>query len=287
MVKLLRHKNLIVFGLGVLILSCNINDTEEQTLDKLTIEGQIREGEFAEIFLTNAIAFSGVIDSLTIAKSVESKAKVVLTDGETTEVLTLKRDDTRFPFLFYRSNKIKGALNKKYSLNVSIREKEFLSETSIPKIPVINKIEFLETSKDGVLTPEFKDIRLEIENDPNVVSYYKTFIKNEADENFEFARPFITNTTNIKSAIFPLIVNYATFENGFKENLLFVDQTFEIKLISITKEQFDFWKSVVGDESVIVENSSFGQAVTTNISNGAFGYWSGENGIALKVKIPK
>jgi len=75
MKQIIINRILIVFNLFT-ILSCTINDTEKKVSEKLTIEGQIREDEFAEIFLTNSLDFEGIIDSLTVAKSVESKAKV-------------------------------------------------------------------------------------------------------------------------------------------------------------------------------------------------------------------
>jgi len=132
MKQIIINRILIVFNLFT-ILSCTINDTEKKVSEKLTIEGQIREDEFAEIFLTNSLDFEGIIDSLTVAKSVESKAKVTLSDGEITEVLTLKRDNSRFPFLFYRSNLIKGERNRKYDLTVFLGGKEFSSNTTVPE----------------------------------------------------------------------------------------------------------------------------------------------------------
>lgn len=266
---------------------CSVNDSVILSSDQLTVQGELRENEFAEILLTNSLAFEGVIDSVKVAKSIESKAKVILSDGEISEILTLKRDDSRFPFLFYRSNLIKGGLNKTYDLTIEIREKEFLSTTQVPEKPIIKKISFLEAQKDGVPTPEFKDIRLEIENDLSKINYYKVFIKNENEEKFEFASPFIFNTENIKTVTFPLVVNYNTFENGTRESLLQIGQVFELQLIAITKDQFDFWKSVSGDETDIIDNSTFGNEVITNISGGAFGYWSGENINFLKFRIPE
>jgi len=284
--KTILNKFSIVFSL-LTLLNCSINKNDTQTSDQLTVEGKIEENKFAEIFLTNSLAVKGKIDSLTVAKSIESKAKVVLSDGETSEILTLKRDNSRFPFLFYRSNSIKGEKDKKYNLTVSIRGKEFKSETSIPNAPIINNITFLESRRDGIIIPESREVRLEVVNDLSKVCYFKIFIKNESEDKFEFASPFIVNTENITTETFPLIIVYPSFANGFKENLLFVEQTFELELVAITKDQFDFWKSIKGDQFEVIENSSFSVEAITNISNGAFGYWSGENGTTLKFKIPK
>lgn len=280
-------KNILILLITLTVIGCSISNSEIEKSDKLTVEGEIREGEFAEIFLSNSILFEGIIDSLTVAKSVESKAKITLTNGEVTEVLTLKKDDSRFPFLFYRSNLIKGEIDGEYNLTVNVRGKEFNAYTKIPKVATVEDITFLQAQKDGLITPGVKDVRLLIRNRQEQTSYYKILIKNENESKFEFASPFIVSTENVFTETFPIIVNYNTFTSGSKESLLFAGEVFEIKLIAIAKAQFDFWKKVRGEESDIIENAAFTQEVPSNISNGAFGYWSGENVTAIKFKIPK
>ena len=275
----------IVF-LSLLFFNCLNNETDILSSDKLTVEGQIEEGEFARISLTNSLAFKGVIDSLEVAKSIESKAKVVLSNGETSEILTLKKDESRFPFLYYRSNLIKGEIGKTYDLSVQIRGKEFVSKTSIPNKAGVLNIEFLDWIEDGIVYSEFKDIKITIQNGDLEDKYFKIFIKNEKEEKFELARPFIFSTENIATETFPLIVSYIkTNDDGENENQIKVNEIIEMKLVAITKDQFYFWKSVEGDQTSILENASFANEVVTNISNGAFGYWSGENTSNFKFEI--
>lgn len=267
-------------------IGCSINDTDTISNDPLTVEGQIQEGKLAEIRLTNSLKFKGNIDSLEIARSIQSKAKVTLSDGSVTEVLTLKRDNSRFPFLFYRSNTIKGDLEKKYELSITVTGKSFNSTTSIPIKPKILNIDYTTARKDGVITPEFKDIKLTINNPSKTIRYFKILMKGKNNTNFENASPFIISTENINTETFPLIVNFNDFENGKKTNLLKVGETFELQIVSITKGQFDFWKSIKGDETTFLDGSSFSNETISNISNGAFGYWSGENTVTTKFKIP-
>ncbi len=271
----------------VLTFSCSEIETDVLTSDQLTIEGQILEGEFAKIYLTNGLPFKGVIDSLEVAKSIETKAKVELSNGDVSEILTLKRDDSNFPFFFYRSNIIKGGLDAQYNLKVTIRGKEFTSNTFVPQKPIVQDINFLETIEDGVIEPDFRDIKLTIDNKTSSNRYFKILIKNEEESMFEFAKPFIFNTENISTDTFPLIVSYNKLIDGEKENQLEIGNVIELQVIAITKEQFDFWKSIKGDITSPLDNSSFTNNVKSNISNGAFGYWSGENTAFLKFKIPE
>ena len=277
----------IIF-LSFLLCSCLNTETDILSSDKLTVEGQIEEGKFARISLTNSLQFKGIIDSVEVAKSIESKAKVVLSNGEVSEILTLKKDESRFPFLYYRSNLIKGEIGKTYDLSIQIRGKEFVSKTSVPKKAAVLNVEFLDWKEDGIVYPDFKDIKLTINNSNLEQKYFKIFIKNEKEEKFELAIPFIFSTENIATETFPLIVSYIkTDKEGENENKIRINDVIEIQLISITKDQFYFWKSVEGDQTSILENTSYANEVVTNISNGAFGYWSGENISSFKFKVPE
>ncbi len=270
----------------LLTCSCSLNNTILSS-DRLTIESRISENKFAEVFLTNSLPFSGVIDSLQVATSIESKAKVTIFNGETSEVLTLKKDNSRFPFLFYKSKIIKGVIGTDYKLSISIRGNTFTSKTSIPKKINILKINFLNSIEEGINKPNFRDIEFILENNTQGIRYFKVLAKTEGEAKFKPVKPFIFNTENISTNTFPLVVTYVEFNDGVKTNKLKIKENIELSIIAITQEQFDFWKSVKGDESTLLENSSFTNEVKTNISNGAFGYWSGENPVTVKFKIPE
>lgn len=267
----------------------NCEQKEPILVDQITVEGQIEEGKFATIYLTNSLPFKGRIDSIEVSKSIERKAKVILSNGDISEILTLKKDDSRFPFFFYRSNTIKGEQVKNYSLSINIRGKEFISETTIPKKAKILDVSFSDWVDDGVANPNFKDINLLIDNDTEKTTYFKILIKKEEEDKFFSANPFLLNTENIKADQFPFKINYLDKDEEDENkriNKIRSGGVIELKFVSITKEQFDFWKSIKGDLTTPV-NSSFSSSVASNISNGAFGYWSGENTVSFKFKIPK
>ena len=271
-----------------LLIRCE--EKEPILLDQITVEGQIEEGKLATVYLTNSLPFKGRIDSVEVAKSIERKAKVVLSNGETSEILTLKRDDSRFPFFFYRSNTIKGEQVKNYSLSINIRGKEFISETTIPQKPKILEIFFSDWVDDGVVNSNFKDINFLIDNDTEKTTYFKILIKKEEEDKFVSANPFLLNTENIKADQFPFKVNYLDKDEEDENkriNKISSGEVIDLKFVSITKEQFDFWKSTDKADITTLVNSSFSSSVSSNISNGAFGYWSGENTVSFKFIVPK
>ncbi|TXE10174.1 hypothetical protein FUA26_11935 [Seonamhaeicola algicola] len=279
-------KKILFLSFILFTISC-VTDTDVLQ-DKLTVEGHINQDEFARVYLTNSLPFKGVIDSLEVAKSIESKAKVELFDGETSEILTLKKDDSYFPFLYYRSNEIKGQLGKKYKLKITIRDYEFNAETNLPEQPVVLNIEFLDAVAEGRLIPGFKDLRLTINNNkPNEPKYFKLLIKNETDTMFEHADPFIFNTENILTDTFPIIMHHKIYKNNERDDILKIGVVTDLQVVAITKAQYDFWLSVKGDVTVPIDNASFTTAVKGNISNGAFGYWSGESKATFRFKVPE
>jgi hypothetical protein len=273
----------------LLIFVILLTNCETETLipeDSLTIEGQIEEGEFAKVYLTNSLPFLGRIDSVDVAKSIESKAKVILSDGITSEILTLKRDNTRFPNVFYRSNKIIGQRGTNYSLKVSIRGKEFTATTDIPEKPIVLETSFSNWIEDGIETKSYKNINLLIDNSNKTNRYFKILVKTDEENIFVPANPFLISTENISTTHFSLITNYLDKDDKNEIiNRIEVGKIIELKLVAITREQFNFWKSIKGDITTLIQSSS-ANSINGNISNGAFGYWSGENQEILRFKIP-
>ncbi len=280
-------KTFFLIPIILIIISCSKELNDVSSDDNLTVEAKINEGDYAEIFLTNALTFNSKIDSLAILNSIESKAKVTLSDGETSEVLSLKRNDSRFPFVFYGSNRIKGSIEKNYKLSISIRDKEFTSNTSIPSKPSILSAEIIETDDEKEITEKFLSIKLTIDNTENTTRYFKILIKNTKETNFKSAEPFIFNSETLSSNdSFPLFVSYPKKINGEVKNQIKKGASFELSLVSITREQFDFWKAIKGDQTNTIEENSFSINIPSNISNDAFGYWSGENTTTIRVDIP-
>lgn len=272
---------LLVFS-SFLHYSClNEELGELNYINNLTVQASIDEGNFAEVYLTNAIPFSGVIDSLQIVKAVESKAKVTIiaADGKQ-DVLTLKRDNTRYPFLFYQGSIIKGEVGAEYVIDIELGGETITSTTNIPDAPIFEKIEFIDYYEDNLLQEDVKDLKLTLTKNSTETEYFKFKIKqNGVDDNFISTDPYIINTENINTASFSFILKYKALNNDVNkiENRLVLGQEFFLEIISITQEEYEFLKAIGGDETTLLDGFSFNEQVPSNLSSGAFGYWSGEN----------
>lgn len=279
-------KKLRLVFLAIGIISCEKVSNDTLDTNSLTVEAQIKEGRVAEVYLTNAISFESTIDSLSILEAIESKAKVVLSSGEDSEVLTLKRNDNRFPFAYYEGNEIKGEVGKEYALTVSIRGEVFTSTSSIPEKPRILDVDFMDAVNENDPNEKVVDLKLTVENNREI-KYFKILAKNVNENKFSNAKPLIFSSETLSATeSFPVFISYSKEIDGKFVNQVKPGESYEISLIAISKEQFDFWKSIKGDQTSIQDNASLSINTPSNISNGAFGYWSGENVTTIRVDVP-
>jgi len=265
--------------IAILVLSsCNTIENEGDFKEELTIEGYIEYGKHAYVYLTVSLPFLGEVDSLEIMKAMETKAKVELISENFSEILTLKRDDSRYPFLYYRSNLIKGNVDENYEIKVSLGGEEFTANTQVPEEPVITSMEAID-SKDE------KRIKLSIENNYLKNCYYRVLIKDETESKFSHAEPYIVNNENVKTEQLINVIKYMKRIDGEKENQLAEGGVYDVKLVAITQDEYLFIKSVKGDKETDASIPSFSEEIYTNLSGGAFGFWAGEHSTQKRIVI--
>ena len=272
----------LVFFVLLLICSSCFDDSSDidNEIKDLTIQASIKEGDFARVYLTNAIPFDSKIDSLALLKAIEFQAKVNLHDSQgNSELLTLNIDENKYPFIFYHGNSIKGETGVKYFIDVEVKGEIFNSETEVPLAPSVHSHNFVDSFIDGELDELFKDLKLVLNNINGEIQYYK-FTVNDNSLNNEFlpANPYIINTENVSGDTFLVLLEFNGFTSG---NELTLD------VISISKEEYEFLEAIGGDKTTLLEGFSFNEQIPSNILGNAFGYWSGENSLSLSLKVQK
>lgn len=98
----------------------NLDDFEY----KLVVEGWIKEGEAPHVILTQNKPLLSNIDSTSIEDMVVRWAKVSVSDGEETEVLSGRIDKNYFPPFIYRGSRLSGEAGKTYTLKVEYSGRE-------------------------------------------------------------------------------------------------------------------------------------------------------------------
>jgi len=269
---------LLLFTALVFTLSCeeSIDDLKLPAYQpKLVIDGWIEQGQFAEVTLTQSASYFADIDSVALREALVSTAKVSVSDGETTEVLTLFRNSDKFPPFFYQGTKLKGEVGKTYTLLVETEGEIFEASTSIPPPPTFDSLWFEfdnEIDSSGALWATFTD-------EPAVENYYRVFTRQESKDN-EFVPMYLSAIGDKffdgKSFSFNILKGTEGLSDISNDFYFTRGDTLRIRFCSIDQAHFDFWRTLEREVfSVGNPFSGSGNEILSNTSDGTLGIWGG------------
>jgi len=246
----------------------------------LTIEAFIEEGKQARVYLTYNFPIDETVDSAALINNIETKAKVILSHNGIDEILILKRDNSRYPMLYYQSNTIIGTENTSYNLEVISNNKNYYAQSTMPNKHAITEFIFDSLS---VKNENERDLYVTIENfTPNQTSYFNILIKDPTQSN-KFTstnRGLFTNSTATEND-FTAYVNYPTTDN---KSSFIIGDTIYLQLQSITKNEYEFWKSINGDITHLVDIKGIDEEISSNVEN-AFGFFGARNVLSYTIII--
>ncbi|HEY9048347.1 MAG TPA: DUF4249 domain-containing protein [Ohtaekwangia sp.] len=256
--------------------------TPESDLDaiaytpKLVIDGSIEDNGFARVVLSYSSSYFENIDSASIRKLLVTTAKVVVSDGEQEEILTLKRDETAFPPYVYQSTSLKGKAGKTYKLTITLKGETYTATTSIPPPAALDRVWFeLAPGKDSV-----GYVYGTLTDDPAVDNYYRVFtLRKNIDDRFipVYLSAIGDQYFNGKKFTFTILRGPENFTNITDDLYFTLGDTIRVKLCTMDKAHFDFWRTVER-ELYVVGNpfASSGNEIISNIDNKkALGVWGG------------
>ncbi len=100
---------------------------------KIVVEGWIENGTPATVMLSWSVSFNQDPDTASLLQHVIRSAKVSVSDGVQTEILTLGIDKDYIPPYTYYGNTLIGESGKIYTLTVEYRNSLISAETYIPE----------------------------------------------------------------------------------------------------------------------------------------------------------
>lgn len=252
---------------------------------KLVVEGWIKEGEAPHVILTQNKPLLSNIDSTSIEDMVVRWAKVSVSDGEETEVLSGRIDKNYFPPFIYRGSRLSGEAGKTYTLKVEYSGREWTAETTIPaSLPLT------------ALVPEIaaNDTLYSIEatfSDPaNEKNYYKFFTK-VVHKNTRFLSSLLGNFDDnlFNGQSMTVTVNQGIDQRQFKnfESHFHIRDTVLVQFCTLPEFGFRYW-TAYENELVNGQNPFFpaNQNLPTNINNGGIGIWCGYGQKTYSVSYP-
>jgi hypothetical protein len=272
---------LLLFSLGFLA-SCE----KEITMDlpkpdpKIVIEGWIDNGYPARVIITKSAPYFDPIDSATLANSLVPNAVVTVSDGLSTETLTLGLNPEYFPYVMYMGSSIIGETGKTYTLSVTVDGTTYTSQTQIVEPLKLDSVWFaVEEGKDslgyiwGIGT-----------DNAATEDYYRMFTKRKGkDSGFV---PMLGSTWedkyfNGQQFTFSIFRGEASYlmetppdEEG-QFGLFKVGDTVVVKLARITQPVYEFWSAAEAEMFAGGNPFASPTLIPTNITGGALGVWSG------------
>ncbi|HLG02033.1 MAG TPA: DUF4249 domain-containing protein [Bacteroidia bacterium] len=128
-------KNILLIPAAfVLILSCQKEITVElpDPQKKIVVDGGVFAGELVEINLTWSTGYFDPVDSASLASYLITNALVTISDGISTDTMTLGFNPNKPIPIVWRSTTITGQVGRSYVLNVLADGKSCSSVTTIP-----------------------------------------------------------------------------------------------------------------------------------------------------------
>lgn len=279
MTKLQRS---ILFLLFFVMLACKKEPIKSlgEYSPKFVVESWIEQDDYAHVILTHNIPFFTTLDSAQLDEIVIRYAKVSVSDGERTEVLTAAKDANYFPSFIYRGSELKGQPGKVYTLTIEYAGNTLTATTTIPRKASLDSIWFIAEDNDKAqLHVKFKD-------NPNEKNFYKFYTK--SGDNKRFVPTLLSNHDDkyFSGKELTLQINQGPVNNlTIKSEPFFTKgETVLVKFSTIPKDGFDFWSSFQ-DEVINSSNPLIGSTgkLKSNIKGPALGIWCGYGSTVYKV----
>lgn len=266
----------------LLLLACS--HKEQPGESQLVVEGWIENGGHPVVMVSESIGVTtgAIIDARAMIDHIAKWAKVSVSDGEETVVLTGMPSSEAFPPYVFTTSRMTGQVGRTYSLKVEYKDYLATAETVIPQPVPIDTL-YIREVKDslGTIICGFTDP----EESGN---YYKAFSRTEGKD----------------TRFHPSAVAYASDENlsGYTELFLYSTQRLmdyvdvpniregdkvEVKLCTLTPEMSRFWTQfeTIVSSNVLDMRPNSNQNAQSNMQ-GALGYWAGY-GVDAKAGIRK
>ncbi len=260
-----------------------INVTLPNSDKKIVIEGAIENGKYAEVIITRSIPLFSSVGSTSPAEFYVTDATVYVSNGTTTEILTITIDSSSALGVVYKGNTILGVPGQTYSLRVVASDgKEYNATTTIPNPVALDSVWWKAAPPEDTLG--YANARL---SDPvGLGNNYRWYSKRPTkDRRFlpQFGSTFDDKLIDGKSFEFAYAKAYdpTDSENSIEndsdtERFYYLkSDTIYIRFVSFDRASKDFYTTF---EAALSSNGNPFASPTTilgNIDNGALGVWAG------------
>ncbi len=272
----------ILFFIGFCMLTSVFISCQKPTdyntdfVSTIIVEGKIELNGYAKVILTRNIPYYINLDSTQLLLLMLRQAKVTVTDGAKSEILTLRYRKSEFPPYFYEGNELTGEAGKTYNLTIDYGDKKLTATTTIPKPVFLDSVWFQPKADDDSLgtinallkasSTERHFYRIFTQIRTKQKTFYPTLVPNYDD--LLFSKTDYTIHLSKGTESYLDLIN-ADFDYKLGDTVL-------IKFCTIDEPHFRFWQGYEREVSNVANPfASSYHEIPSNIVGDGKGVWGG------------
>lgn len=277
----MMKKTIILLLAALLPLSCNKSIPPGET--RLVVEGWIESGGHPMVQLSESfpVELNKEITAADMVRNLVKWAKVTVSDGDQTVILTGMVDESYFPPYVFTSGKMTGEVGKTYELRVEYKDYVATARTTIPA-PVPLDTVFVAAVQDSLC-----HVVCGFTDPPEPGNSYKIFTRTtgvDAHYHSSALAQLDDSQLNGYTEVF-LFSTLRLMDYVAMPNLRLGDELW-VKMCTMDQEAFAFWKNFETTVFSNVFNMDFGTDLHANVQGG-LGYWIGygvDREVSLKLE---
>lgn len=275
----------VVACLAMAFVACTDNQLGDGQ-SQMVVEGWIEDGEFPVVILTRTLPVSGNFVSMdNLSDYIVKWAKVTVSDGQDSVVLTGKYDDRYFPPYVYTTGRMRGRAGSTYLLTVEEDDVVAMAMTTIPKQEP--QVEFKVEQRSSA--DSFYQITACLTDQTDSRDYYQIFSR-VGRRTLQYSAAYLGSLSDVTLAAYSEIPVYRG--KSLTDSLDYTPyfepgDSVSVKFAAIDEQSFFFWSDFTKNISL---SSNLFLAPSTNISSnvsGALGCWYGMNAVEQRFVIAK
>ena len=260
-------------ALSALLLSCSGDYLPEQN-DELVVEGWIEDNGFPVVILTKNINISNTYQSLdSLSSRIVRWAKVTVSDGEKSVVLTGRYMKGYTPPYIYTTSHYRGEAGKTYQLTVEYGDFHATATTTIPNTQKIDELTVERCAQSDTLY----QISLRYNDDEAEQNYYQIFTRVGGRDVRQYLAAYLGTIDNRVVKPKTKIPVYRGRDINTLDYTPYytINDTVAVKFAHIDRTSYNFWYDYTRNLTT-AGNMFFATAASlrSNIIGGT-GYWCG------------
>lgn len=277
MIKTIRSSFYILCLLTVTLVACD-DDIFGNSQSQMVVDGWIEDGGFPIVIITQTLPITEDLVSVNnLGDYIVKWAKVTVSDGVDSVVLTGKYDNNYFPPYIYTTGRMRGKAGHTYYLTIKENDNIVRSVTTIPvNAPDVDfKVE-MRSSNDSLY-----QITACLSDSNEQADYYQIFSRVGVNTS-QYSAAFLgslSDATLGDYAEIPVYRGKVLSDSVRYTPYYHISDSVSVKIASVDEDSFHFWSDFTNNISL---SSNLFLSPSNNIySNvkGAIGCWYGMNPI--------